>query len=380
MTISALPIFTVDLFGSALMIVFSALCLRHVWDLKRKNPQNLIWTYMLWVCMALGGFAVSRSAGHILKQILYLTRHTDIWQEISAYSGTINTFMLTIVGAVTLFFERVWKIHNQILTDRQALQETHSKLLYMNQNLERMVAERTAALAQSEKQMAQADRLASIGQLSAGVAHEINNPLGIILGYTQLLLRGEDRDSQRYEDLKTIEKHVKNCKSIVADLLNFSRSSKPKKEMVQIHAALDETLNFVRHHSKLEGTAIHREYDPNVPPVLMDEKKIKQVLINLLMNARHAVGDGGAITLSTRFEADEGRVAISVRDTGYGIEARNLPRIFDPFFTTKSTGEGTGLGLSVSYGIIKSHGGDILVESEPGQGSVFTVLLPVETD
>jgi len=380
MIVTALPILLVDLGGSVLMIVFSFLCLGRVATLKRGDPNNLIWTYLLWVLSALAAFAVSRSVGHMLKQVLLISGHRGTWSGIAAYSGSVNTIMLTIVAAITLFFERIWNIYGGIMKDRQALREAHEELLYMNQNLERLVEKRTEALARSEKQMAQADRLASIGQLSAGIAHEINNPLGIILGYTQLLLRGEAKESQRYEDLKTIEKHVRNCKAIVEDLLNFARSSKTKKEMVHIHETIDEVLDFVRRHSKLGEIVIDRNYDPKAPPLLADEKKIKQVLINLVMNARHAVDQEGTISLSTRYDAARGEVVIAVADTGYGIEGKNLPHIFDPFFTTKPTGEGTGLGLSVSYGIIKNHGGDIEVESAPGNGTTFTIRLPAASE
>jgi two-component system, NtrC family, sensor kinase len=376
MTFTGLPILAVDFFGSVLMILFSLLCLYHVWNLKKKGPDNLIWTYLFWMCTALATFAVSRSSGHIIKQVLLFHGLNESWSEIEPYGGTINTFVLIIVASITLFFERVWNIYDGILNDKTALQKAHRELLYMNQNLEAIVVERTEALARSEKQMAQADRLASIGQLSAGIAHEINNPLGIILGFTQLLKRGEDESSQRHGDLKTIEKHVRNCQSIVSDLLNFARSAPTRKKRVRIHDTINEVVNFIRHHSNKGDVIIDRHYDPEVPPLMVDEEKIRQVLINLVMNALHAVGKTGTITISTRLDASQRQVAICVADTGYGIEQKNLTRIFDPFFTTKPTGEGTGLGLSVSYGIIKNHGGDILVESEPGQGARFTLLLP----
>ncbi len=381
MTFYAVPIRAVDLIGSVLMILFSFLCLRLVRQIRKRNPNNVIWTYLLWVCYALAVFAISRSLGHILKQILMLAGYDAAWDIIRPLSGAINTLTFSVVAAITLFFERSWHIYQQILKDQHALREAHKKLLYMNQNLEQLVETRTRALAHSEKQMAQADKLASIGQLSAGVAHEINNPLGIILGYTQLLLRNESPDSERCNDLRTIEKHVRNCKSIVERLLNFSRSSKPKKEMVRVHEVIDDVLNFIQHQSNLDHIDIEKDYDPKLPPMLLDEKKIRQVLVNLFMNARHAVSSTeGSIILSTRFDAENHAAEIRIRDTGYGIEQKNLSRIFDPFFTTKPTGEGTGLGLSVSYGIIKNHGGDISVESEPGKGSVFTIMLPVVTE
>ncbi len=495
MTVSSFPIWFIDITGSVLMIILSSLCLNPVHRLKKRDPNNVIWTYLLWVCYGLFLFAVSRSVGHLLKQVLVMTGNEEIWKIINPFSGAVNTFMFIIVSSATLFFERIWKIYQQISKDRQAIQSAHRDLLNLNQNLERLVEQRTEALAISEhkyrrifevskdmivvtgkdgiilelnpegytilglkrscslnsmkfkdffsdekeweriekiverkgfvtnleielersdgirmgalvsgsfdaglpgqedaihflvkdieqrrlmeKQMAQADKLASIGQLSAGIAHEINNPLGVILGYTQLLMRNEKKETARYNDLKTIEKHVKNCKSIVKDLLNFARSSKPEIKTTMINEAADDVLNFILHHSKLDGIDIIRNYDEGVPPMLLDEKKIRQVLINLLMNAGHAVGKKGSIGLSTEYIRQDNKVAIKVADTGHGVKKKDLPRIFDPFFTTKPTGEGTGLGLSVSYGIVKSHGGDILVESEPGKGTQFTVFLPV---
>jgi signal transduction histidine kinase len=356
--------------GSILMIVFSFLCLGLVRKLKTREPSNVIWTYLFWVCLGLAGFAVSRSAGHILKQILLSMGRESIWSAIRPYSGAINTLMFVFVASVTLFFERIWRIYGQISKDKQELQTVRDKLLYLNQNLENMVDERTQEIAQAEK-------LASIGQLSAGIAHEINNPLGIILGYTQLLIRNEAPETEKYNDLKTIEKHVRNCKTIVEDLLNFARRSKPKENVIRVGEAIDDVLNFIQQHAGLDDIEVQKNYDPSIPEMLLDEKKIKQVIMNLIMNAKHAVGQKGTLNITTSLNSPEGQVAIKIADTGHGIEKKNLVHIFDPFFTTKPTGEGTGLGLSVSYGIVRNHGGDILVDSEVGRGSTFTVVLPL---
>jgi two-component system NtrC family sensor kinase len=496
MILSSIPLRTVDLLGSVLMILFSFLCLGLVRELRRRDRNNVIWIYLLLVCIGFTGFAVSRSAGHILRQILTISGHSSIWASIGPYSGAINTFTFIFVASVTLFFERVWRIYQQIQKDKQTLQSTRDKLLYLNQNLENLVEERTDELAlsehkyrrifevsqdmmlvtktdgsivnmnpagfvmlghaevqnsfygtsfntffadssdwdliidtidhagfvsnlevalkhkddrrirslvsanldkglsekedtihflvkdieqrrQVEEQIAQADKLASIGQLSAGIAHEINNPMGIILGYTQLLLRNEDRESEKYADLKTIEKHVRNCKSIVEGLLNFARTSKPREDIIRIDDAMDDVLNFIQQHAGLGNIEVKKDYNPAVPQMLLDEKKIKQVLMNLIMNAKHAIGDKGVLSLSTWMNTSGRQVMVRIADTGYGIEKKNLAQIFDPFFTTKPTGEGTGLGLSVSYGIIKNHGGEILVESKAGEGSTFTIVLPI---
>jgi PAS domain S-box-containing protein len=227
-----------------------------------------------------------------------------------------------------------------------------------------------------ENQLLQADKLASIGQLAAGIAHEINNPLSMILGYTQLLLRNEKDGTQRYADLRIIEKHTRTCKTIVEDLLNFARSARTKKAFAHIHAAMESVLSVVQHHLQLDGITVEKDFDDCVPPIVMDGEKIKQVFMNLIMNAKQAIGERGVIRVRTRYDEMIGRVAIQVSDSGSGIDPRNITRIFDPFFTTKATGEGTGLGLSVSYGIVKEHGGEIVVESILGKGSTFTVTLP----
>lgn len=228
-----------------------------------------------------------------------------------------------------------------------------------------------------EQKTAQAEKLASLGHFSFGVAHEINNPLGIIMGYTQLLLRGENPESEKYQDLKTIEKHAQICKSIVEDLLNFAKSFKPSRDVVRLNHLVEDAVLFILQHSKLDDGNIVRSYDQNLPPMILDEKKIRQVIMNLIMNAADAIKEKGTIAVSTRYGTSDGKVVLEFKDTGCGIEEKNLPCIFDPFFTTKPTGEGKGLGLSVTYGIIKNHGGDIFVESSPGKGTTVTVVLPI---
>jgi signal transduction histidine kinase len=163
----------------------------------------------------------------------------------------------------------------------------------------------------------------------------------------------------------------------VEDLLNFARTSSPDENLIRIDTALDDVLKFIHQHGDHDRIEVVKYYAPEVPQMFLDEKKIKQVFMNLLLNARHAMGNEGRLSLSTVYRPEGRQVVIKIADTGYGIEKRNLSRIFDPFFTTKPTGEGTGLGLSVSYGIIKNHGGDITVDSEVGRGAAFTIVLPV---
>jgi signal transduction histidine kinase len=388
MTFNYAPIFFVDVVGSLSMIVLGFLCLKLTFDIRSHDKGNAIWIYLVWVCSGLVVFAVSRSTGHIVKQFLIMDGFDEVWAAIQPYSGSVNTMALILVASITLFFHQIWRIYIQILKDKQALQEAHEELVSLNQNLEARVEARTRDLAAEsaqrmtlEKHMAQTEKLAAIGELSAGVAHEINNPLGVILGYCQLLIRSETGDSDRKDDLKTIEKHVKHCQRIVADLLSFSRSAGTEKSPCDAHFVLDDVIDFISKHTDLSRMDVVKHYDADLPPLFMNREKIKQVFINLIMNARYAMAEGGVLTLATRY-LSEGRrpedrqAEIRITDNGAGIAASDITRIFEPFFTTKPTGQGTGLGLSVTYGIIKDHGGDILVDSRVGEGSTFTILLP----
>jgi len=224
-----------------------------------------------------------------------------------------------------------------------------------------------------ERQIAQADKMAALGELSAGVAHEINNPLGIILGYTQLLLK---QDPDHAEDLKIIEKHVKSCKTVVSDLLAFSRKGTSRIALVDINGMVKGVAKFLSNHSDFRNIDICLElYQNGQLDVTGSEQELTQVMINLMINACHACEKTGTICILTE-KPDEKTVLVTVQDNGTGIEKKDIQRIFDPFFTTKPVGQGTGLGLSVGYGIIKRHHGDIRVKSTPGSGSAFTIHLP----
>ncbi len=225
-----------------------------------------------------------------------------------------------------------------------------------------------------EEQMRQADKMASIGQLAAGVAHEINNPLSIVLGYTGLMMK--DASGQAREDLSMVEENARLCKKIVQDLLDFSRQTKTRYEKADVNSTIESITSVVE--ARFGGTDVKlaRDYGDRLPPVTMDTGKIKQVWMNILMNACQAAGPGGSVRISTWLDRESGRVVAAFSDNGCGMPKEIQGRIFDPFFTTKEPGQGTGLGLAVSYGIIKEHGGEITFESEEGKGTTFKVGLP----
>lgn len=233
-------------------------------------------------------------------------------------------------------------------------------------------------LKNATRHLMQAEKMTALGQLSAGIAHEINNPLGIILCYTALLLRDLPPDNGCREDIEVIDRQAANCKRIVEQLLSFARQAPTVKKPGQLNDSLKEVAALVEKQFAKNGVQIEFDLEAQIPPVVFDGNRLKQVWLNLLMNARQAMPGGGRITIRTENFEIEARqaVRVTITDTGMGIDARTLPRIFDPFFTTKQTGEGTGLGLSVSFGIIEEHQGEILVDSTPGKGTRFTVTLP----
>ncbi|MBU4343892.1 MAG: PAS domain S-box protein, partial [Proteobacteria bacterium] len=224
--------------------------------------------------------------------------------------------------------------------------------------------------------LAQAEKMSSIGQLAAGVAHEINNPLGVIECYANLIRKESRPDSQAIKDIEIIKKHTLQCKSVVEDLLNFARVSEPKMVKADINACIEGVLSVVERQMNKENIAVQRKFSPDIPLITMDVQKMKQVFMNLIMNAGQAIEKDGVITIVTEFQQKDKLVAIHIEDTGCGIAKKDVDQIFDPFFTTKGVGSGTGLGLSVSYGIIEQHGGQIHVKNAQGKGSIFTIILP----
>lgn len=228
-----------------------------------------------------------------------------------------------------------------------------------------------------EQKIQQTERLVALGQLTAGLAHELNNPLGVILCYTDLLKREMADFPLGLKDVGVIEKHALNCKRIVSDLLKFARGhGEVRLQPASLNRVVEETLEMMEHQFRKRGIQLESLLDETVPDVMLDMERMKQVLINLLMNARQALNGRGVVRVTTR--RDGHMVEVRVWDNGPGIDHGIRDKIFDPFFTTKGTGEGTGLGLSVSYGIVQDHGGEILVESEPGQWTEFIIRLPMK--
>jgi signal transduction histidine kinase len=236
--------------------------------------------------------------------------------------------------------------------------------------------DRESALHEAQAQLVQSEKLAAVGQLGAGIAHEVKNPLAGILGCAQLSLRDAPQGTLLAKNLQLIEKETKRCKMIIENLLKFARQEKTILEPTDINRVVEDAIAIVLHQLELNQVKVLKDLAPGLPQIRGNANQLQQVFMNLMINAQHAMEGGpGTVTLSTRPSGSD-RIEVRVTDTGPGIPEEIQKRIFEPFFTTKPTGKGTGLGLSVSYGIVKDHGGEIRSESQPGKGATFVITLP----
>lgn len=255
------------------------------------------------------------------------------------------------------------------------LKKANEKLIQWGKTLEKRVEERTKELREIQDFLIQSEKLASLGKMAAGVAHEINNPLTSILINTHLMLEKVEEKHAFYENLSLIADETSRCTNIVKGLLEFSRQELPQKAFSDVNDIINRTLNLLKNQVSFYNISIIKELGLNLPQIELDKNKIEQVFWNLMFNASEAMPDGGKLTIISKFSQNKKYIEVIFMDTGVGIPKENINKLYDPFFTTKSSG--TGLGLAVSYGIIKQHLGKIEVESEQGKGSTFTVSLPL---
>ncbi|MFW6052278.1 MAG: ATP-binding protein [Desulfosalsimonas sp.] len=225
-----------------------------------------------------------------------------------------------------------------------------------------------------QKSQMHQEKLMSIGRLSAGIAHEINNPLTTIMTSAMMLQEELDTSDEMYEELQIISNEAQRCRKIVQSLLDFARQTKPMQKLHDINEIIGESIYLTKKQAEFSDIEIKTDLAEDMPQVYVDKEQIQQLVINLILNAVEATDSGGQITISTESPRTADKVYMHVKDTGRGIASEDLERIFDPFFTTREFG--TGLGLSISHSIVERHGGEIKVDSKPGRGTKFTVILP----
>ena len=256
------------------------------------------------------------------------------------------------------------------------LKQARRELEDYGRTLEEKVEQRSQQLKKIQAQLMQSEKLASLGRLASGVAHEINSPLTGILTFSHLLMRKLKDNPELQRELELIVRETTRVSTIVRGLLDFARESKPQKRPCNINELILQTLSLVEHQSVFHDIRIVKNLDPQVAMILLDANQIQQVFMNVLLNAADAMPAGGTLTITSTMAPEDSFAQVRFADTGSGIPEKNLHRIFDPFFTTKADKKGTGLGLAVSYGIIERHRGHIEVQSEEGKGTTFTIKLP----
>jgi len=258
------------------------------------------------------------------------------------------------------------------------LQAANQKLIEWGRTLEKKVEERTRELTAMQAHLIRSEKLASLGKLAAGIAHEINNPLGGILIYSHLILEDTDKNSPHYENLKKIVKETARCKDIVKRLLEFARPREPEFSLLNINEIVEKSLSIVERQALFQNIKIIKRYDSHLPKTVADGAQLQQVFTNIIINAAEAMDGQGTLTIQTA--TVDNNLHISFTDTGHGISEEDKKRIFEPFFTTKEVGKGTGLGLAISYSIIQKHHGTIEVVSQRDRGATFIVKIPVRTN
>lgn len=323
---------------------------------------------------------VAASVGALLQRLIYRPLN-----DLESGAGRIALGDLdhTIPKRSNDEFGRVAGSMNQMTT---ALKKSRAELQELIQTLELKVEERTQELLVAEAEVAQGEKLASVGMLASGIAHELNNPLTGVLTFTSLLRKKMADGSQDAEDLDLVIRETKRCASIIRRLLDFAREKVPVKGFFSLNQLIEDTVRFVDRPASLQNIQITTTLDSGLPQVWGDADLIKQVVLNILVNAQQAIEGTGTVRVESHYITNPPPkpgvntvpiAEIAVTDNGCGIPPANLQRIFDPFFTSKEVGKGTGLGLSVSYGIVKAHGGRITVESTLGVGTTFRILLPI---
>jgi signal transduction histidine kinase len=262
----------------------------------------------------------------------------------------------------------------------QRMEEMYAELVERHTEIEKKNKELEAAyeeLRKIQNQLIQSEKMRSLGRMAAGVAHEINNPLGGIIIYGNLLLEDTDNSDPRLPNIRKIVAEAEKCRNIVKDLLGFARPAVADGELVNLKAVIENTLSLLDGQAIFHNITKEFEQEGIIPGIKGEAGQLQQAFTNVILNAVQAMAGKGNLTIKLRHR-DGNSVVVSISDTGSGIAPEHIKKIFEPFFTTKQTGQGTGLGLAITYGIVENHGGKIELESKPGKGSTFRMIFPVK--
>ncbi len=350
------PIWLVDLVGSAAMIVVSCLCLRMAYRIYNRDRGNALATYMLWFCMGIFAFSVSRSLGHIVKHILYFSGRIDIWEDLAPISGSINTITFILIASVTLFFRQMQVIMNRMQEDRRRIQQTSKELLELSRGIEEIASERTRA------------------EMALRIAHEVRNPVMIIGGLLRRMMKNGDHGAKEGKDshFSKVLEQAENLEDLVRRFEKLFPEAKKQFSTQELNSIVEEAVSAVS--AEAERKDIRLAFEPSSMPLNFQGNRqlIKLALMHIIRNALEACSRGDLVRVSTHL--GKGGVHVKIEDTGPGIPGPILEHIFEPFYRTD---EGdTGLGLPYVKQIIEEHKGWLRIDSTPGEGTTVEIGLP----
>ena len=301
-------------------------------------------------------------------------------QNLATAAGVPLNWMGQVMGVLVIADDQPGRVFTEDEIQLLELLAPQVAISIRNAQLYKELGERIEAQRRAESQLLRSARLAALGEMAAGVAHELNNPLTTVAGFVELILEELPKDLPQREELELVLAEARRAHTVVRRMLDFARQSEFMRSQVAMNNLVEETIALIQHQVQSSGVLIHNDLENGLPEIYADPNQMKQVILNLIQNALQAMPEGGELFIESRRQSNSGNdgVALAFRDNGEGIPANIIDRLFEPFFTTRPVGKGTGLGLSVIYGIVTDHGGHIDVESQPGQGSCFTVWLPVE--
>jgi two-component system NtrC family sensor kinase len=306
--------------------------------------------------------------GSVGQQAAIAIQNSQLYEEVKKQSAELQV-------AHNRLEEKVEERTAELARTNDALRGEIAERRKIEERLRDSEARLRRLMQEQEQQLIASDRLVSVGELAASIAHEFNNPLQIIMGFAQELLEEDQQAGPRHDGLKIIEAETVRCRELIRNLMNFARPQSAKPEATDIEPIIDAAARLAWHYLAKSKVRLESHIDPGLPPIRADANQVQQVMINLLFNAAEAMPEGGLIAIRAAVAADR-TVVVSVADTGVGIPETALPHIFRPFFTTKQK-KGMGLGLSICERIVRSHGGHIAVESRPGQGTTFHLHFPL---
>lgn len=349
------PILAVDIAGSFLMIVISFLCLSAAIKLYRKNRENTLWSYLVWLSWSYILFSVSRSMGHILQRILVPAGYENIWEFIEPYSGSFNSFTFVVIGSVSLFFVRAYEVYLKMTEDKRKIEAINSELAELNMELETLVAERTMNL------------------MALTVADRVRNPVAVIGWTCKRILEKEEVSDKLEENLKGVIDESNKLESIVKAFETFLKSKQSIFKYEDINEIVKGVVSIVKNEADEKSIAISLNLSENPLRINAQKNLLRAGFSHIIRNAIEATPSGGQITV-TSF-GDLHNVILSVSDTGSGIPKEDIEKIFDPFFSTKQFR--FGMGLPLVKQIVSEHLGTVSVESEIGKGTTFKIAFPV---